>query len=353
MRQELCSQLNNFIAFRNLFSISQIFNYLRRFPLTVNLLITSRCNLKCQICTAKRMLNEAGELTSEQIKSFIRRVHRYKPSIFVGGGEPFAREDIFDILAEIKKFKLKYGVVTNGTLLDCNKIRQLLSVEPDILIFSVYGDKQLHEELTGASGTFELICRNIRYLVEKKINSRIILNCVINEKNYQQLENITLLGKELGVHRVRFEHLVFVTGEEYKKHLAVCRKRFSPKECEMTTHIQDINNVDIGEVLKDTVPRLKKKYGNFVLFKPYLSRNELGGWYRNGFKFSRRCLFISHSVFIKQNGDIIPCQFLSDYKLGNIREDNLAVVWNGQKRKFFNSVLKDGLLPGCMRCCKL
>ena len=76
------SQLNNIITFRGMFSPRHVLNYLYRIPVTVNLLITSQCNLRCQICSIKDGLGDADELTTEQIKTFIRSLRREKPDIF-------------------------------------------------------------------------------------------------------------------------------------------------------------------------------------------------------------------------------------------------------------------------------
>jgi len=348
-----CSQWNNLIVFKRLFSAKQFIAYFQGAPLTVNLLITSRCNLKCHICSAKGMYKDVDELTSRQIKNFLLQISKYQPALFIGGGEPFMREDIFEILAAIKRNRLKFGLVTNGTILDYNKIDRLFNLKPEILIFSIYGKEQLHEKITGVKGLFEKICKNINYAIGKKNGTKIILNCVINQENYGQLEDVIQLGRRLGVDLVRFEHLIFLTEKEYMCHKRAWTLNFSNDEIDMTTYIANIDNRDMGAVLSVEIPRLLSKYANFVLFKPYLRKDEIKGWYRKGFIIKRDCFFIKHSLFIKHDGDIIPCQFFSNYKLGNIKKDDLVKVWNGPKRRFFSSKLKKGLLPGCIRCCKL
>ncbi|MFH2136950.1 MAG: radical SAM protein [Candidatus Omnitrophota bacterium] len=348
----LLSQANNLFVFSKLFSASHIINKMFNIPITVNMLITSKCNLHCGICSARDMLDTDTDLTYEQIGEFINTIFKCSPAVFIGGGEPFLRKDIFDILECLKKNRLKYGIVTNGTVLNQKKIDRLFTVTPEVLIFSIYGPKVLHESMTGMPDSFDRISDNIKYAV-KKNKTKIILNCVINESNYEHLEECILLGQEFGVAQVRFEHLIFVTEKEYEAHISVCKDKFSEEECKLTTNVQNIDNPEMGQVLKDEIFRLQKKFRKFVLFKPYLNKNELSGWYNDGFKFNRNCSFIRHSVFIKHNGDIIPCQFLSNYVLGNIKKNDLIETWRGRKKKQFDAVLKKGILPGCVRCCKL
>ncbi len=349
------SQLNNLSAFRNIFSLRQVLTYMQGFPLTINLLITAKCNLSCSICSAKGLGKDEIELSGEQIIAFIEKIAKFRPAIFIGGGEPFLKKDIFDVLGAITKHKLKCGIVTNGTSLNSDYLERILLVEPDVLMFSIYGKEERHEAITGVKGSFNSIIKAIRFFIAKRKKTKVLLNSVINENNYLYMEEVAQLGKELGVDQVRFEHLVFISNKEYKHHLEVCKSKFSDNEDEyfLTTHLQEMNNPEIGDVLKNKIPYLAGKYGKFVLFKPYLENNELLLWYSNDFNFNRRCLFVRHSVFIKPNGDIIPCQFFSNYILGNIVKDDISRVWIGKRRKSFLSIMSQRLLPGCNRCCKL
>ncbi len=353
MLRDIYSQFNNLYVFNKLFSPRQIMNRIFNYPLTINMLITPACNLKCRICSAQSIMQDNTQLSTLEIKDFIKKIAAFNPTIFIGGGEPFMRADIFDIFKEVKANKLRFGAVTNGVLLDENKINTLLSVHPQVMIFSVHGPEKLHEDVVGQKGAFSRLSRNIRYLDARRKNMRLILNCVISEKNYQYLEEVVCLGRQMGVDFVRFEHLIFLNNKEYKRHMEVSAKIFPWHSCELATYIKDIDSAEIGRTLKETIPYLRKKYKKFVLFKPYLNARELSSWYKSDFFLKRRCYFVQHSVFIKPNGDIVPCQFFNNFVLGNILKDDLIQVWRSPKRKLFSSLLNKRLLPGCMRCCKL
>lgn len=263
------------------------------------------------------------------------------------------RDDIFDIFKVIKENNLRFGVVTNGVLLDDHKINMLLTVQPQVMIFSVYGPRALHEDVVGQKGAFKRLSRSIKYLNAKRKNMRLILNCVIGEENYQYLEEIVVLGRQMGVDFVRFEHLIFLNNKEYEKHMEVSGKIFPRYKCELATYISDMDRPEIGRMLEKTIPYLRKKYKKFVLFKPSLNPRELSSWYKKNFFLKRRCFFVQHSLFIKPNGDIVPCQFFNNFILGNILKDDLVRVWRSLERKSFSRLLNKRILPGCMRCCKL
>ncbi|MCG2712667.1 MAG: radical SAM protein [Candidatus Omnitrophica bacterium] len=317
------------------------------------MLITQECNLKCRICSAKYMMRDNARLSMPEIEKFIKKIADFNPSIFIGGGEPFMRGDIFDIFKVIKKNNLRFGVVTNGVLIEEDKINTLLTVQPQVMIFSVYGPRKLHEDVVGQKGAFNRLSENIKYLNAKRKNMRLILNCVIGEENYQYLEEMVVLGRKMGVDFVRFEHLIFLSNKEYDNHMEVSSEIFPRHMCELATYIKEIDSAEIGRTLEKTIPYLRKKYKKFVLFKPYLNSRELSLWYKSDFFLKRRCFFTQHSLFIKPNGDIVPCQFFNNFVLGNILKDDLIRVWRSPERRSFSRLLNKRLLPGCMRCCKL
>ena len=353
MLRSICSQVNNLISFGGLFSARQIINKMLDYPLTINMLITPGCNLKCRICSARSMMEDSTQLSTQEIKGFIKKISGFNPTVFIGGGEPFMRDDVFDLFNDLKQNNIRFGLVTNGILLDEQKINTLLKMSPQVMIFSVHGPARLHDELVGRNGAFEELSANIKYLGHKRKNMSLILNCVINEENYKYLEEMVRFGKEIGVDHVRFEHLIFLNNKEYANHLEVSSKIFPRDQCELATYIKEMDSAVIGLALRKTIPLLLKKYMRLVLFKPYLDAGELSSWYKSDFKLRRRCFFVQHSLFIKPNGDVVPCQFFNNFVLGNILKDDLVRVWRSDKRKSFSRQLRKSLLPGCMRCCKL
>jgi len=341
------SQLNNFITFKDLFSLSQVINLLKKNPTTVNLLITSKCNLNCSICSAKGLKGESDELSTKQLIAFINAISGLKPVFFIGGGEPFMRRDIMQITSALHRNNIRYGIVTNGLLLNKQSIGELFKTPPAIIIFS------LHVHDVQENYSLKTLQRNIAEVLTKRRNTKVLLNCVINRQNYKKLEDIILSAKKTKVDKIRFEHLIYVTQKEHDLHQRAVKKDLLCDAARLTTHIDEINDHAMSEYLSGEVPRLQKKYKNFVIFKPFLKKKEISKWYTDGFVIKRKCFFIKHSIFLKPNGDVIPCQFFADYILGNIKDSNLMEIWKSNRKKTFDQALQKKLLPACMRCCKL
>lgn len=316
--------------------------------LSLNFLITSRCNLKCSICSFGGNLNSGDNgISIGDFEKFISGLRvKNKPVLFFSGGEPFAREDIFDILKIAKRYGFKCGVNTNGTLLDKDKIDRLAGLGIELLIFSVYGPQYIHDALTSVKGSYARTLEAVRLACAKKNNKgRVILSCTITREGLDALETIPLVGKSLGVSAVKLEHLNFMSPAELSKD-------------HPHTLLTDAYRTADGfsDKLIEKLAALRRKYGSFVMVKPGLSNREIKSWYSEKFYTGRRCFFPWHSVFIRPDGVAVPCQFLLDYELGDIKKQSPEEIFHNNRMLSLRMALRRGSLPGCsrhFRCCKL
>lgn len=366
---QLKSQIRQLLFFHNAISLSKLlkdavsfpFEYLgssgkASLPWAINLLVTSKCNLHCEMCSfdASKFCSLNGELSLEDIKFFIKGISKRKIHIFLSGGEPFLRKDIFEIIDVIKGSGLTWGICTNGTLLDENKIRKLVKLKPEFIIFSLFGVKENHDKITGVSGSFERLFASIQTLSSLTDRTKVIINCPITKSNIYWLKETIKIAETLKVSMVRFEHLNFLTSQEVGEHNKICEKEFPNEKVFLSTHLEN-NDIENWQNWHRNIEEINKEIGKFkipVYFKPFLNNSEIRSWYSSNFSINRKCYFVWRSLFISPNGDILPCQFLI-YKLGNIKNISLEEAWNSKKYKEFRLRLKKGLLPGCSRCCKL
>lgn len=87
-----------------------------RYPISIKLNITKKCNLRCKHC----FINEyQGEMPIEEIFDLIDDFHKNRlPILFITGGEPFIRNDLIDILLYLKNTSINVNLATNGTLIN-------------------------------------------------------------------------------------------------------------------------------------------------------------------------------------------------------------------------------------------
>ena len=318
----------------------------------IALFVTLRCNARCQMCNLIELLNkeEQRDPSLTQIEQFIGSIAKNKPGIVLFGGEPFVRQDIFEIISLVKSHKLSCGIFTNGLLLNQEKIDKIINLGLNYLVFSLQGIGKGHDKIVQIDGAFDRIVKNIQYSAIQKRKTKTIIHTTISEGNLDQLEEIINLSKKLKVDGLRFGHPTFFTPDEYNKNKIVCQHLFPKEKIKGVSYIY--NPIEKGNEFIKKIIDLRRKYGDDISFTPELDENEIKDWYSPTFKSKRKCYFIWRGAFVYPNGDVCPCESFY-YPLGNIYQDDFNKIWNNQLYRNFRKILKKGLLPGCARCCKL
>lgn len=117
-------------------------------PSTVVISPTMKCNLSCYGCYAGDY-QRSLELSPEEIDSVLTQVKEMGVYFAViSGGEPFFREDIFDIFE--KHSDMAFLVFTHGGLIDERMVERLISVGNVMPAFSLEGYEKETDERRGA-----------------------------------------------------------------------------------------------------------------------------------------------------------------------------------------------------------
>ena len=127
-------------------------------------------------------------------------------SVKLTGGEPFVREDIFELLKYIKDKGINLNVETNAVLIREKEARALKDADAWQVAVSIDGaDAGVHESLRGVSGSFDGAIQGIRALRAERLNVLIIAS--LWKGNREQLKEMILLAKSLGVSTVKINSL--------------------------------------------------------------------------------------------------------------------------------------------------
>lgn len=333
-------------------------------PRFIDIELTNKCNLKCKECW---FWGESGigdrystsELSTHEVYALIDEIATYKPSfIYIGGGEPFIRNDLLNILEYIKDRGLVVGLTTNGTLLNRNSIERIVELEIDSITFSIDGDERLHDHRRG-NGTFKKAIENLKNLLksrEKKGSEKpyVMTNTVIRNEMIGHLKEafIAIYSVTNGkVDCYNFQHLWYITEDELYEHQIAVKKILGVEALSAKCHlIPSFSRFDILTLAQEII--YLKRFSK-VRFFPDLSISQLSKYYSRE-KMSRRCIAPFFALLIKPNGDVVFCpdEWISEYVLGNIRKEGLLHIWNNDMaRKFRAAVFRHGPFPCCKRCC--
>ena len=92
---------------------------LMRTPKKVDIAITNRCNLRCRYCYHFESAGDVdGTSPTGEWSRFFEDLNRCAVTeVTLAGGEPFMREDLKEIINGIVKNRMRFAILSNGTLI--------------------------------------------------------------------------------------------------------------------------------------------------------------------------------------------------------------------------------------------
>jgi MoaA/NifB/PqqE/SkfB family radical SAM enzyme len=230
-------------------------------PRLLHIEITSRCNLSCDNCYVKPT---SEEMSGEEIKRVLGEAAAMRVfQVALGGGEPFLREDIFDIARHAVSLGLVVTATTNGTV---------IKDDSRLALF-----KQINVSYHGDLG-----------VLERALD--------IIQRHTKAGVNFTMSVGEVGA----LDDVV-----------SICRKR------DIELLLMTLKPVD-GNVEDQINP------GQVMRMAENLSRTGLKVAV-DGLTCSR-CLAAQHFVDLDASGNIYACSFIRR-PMGNVRTDSLENIW--------------------------
>jgi len=278
--------------------------------------ITERCNLSCKHCyfDEKFLKNELSldnlfKIFNDYIKLLKKwKLPREASRISITGGEPIIRDDFFKLLKRCcqNREKTQYGILTNGILLNSDKIAKLKEFKANYVQISLEGMEERNDEIRG-KGTFKKIVKAVKLLVKNKINTGI--STTVTKQNLRDVPLLIELAKKLRVNSLGLRRFIPLGRGGGMKKLML-----SPQET------------------KKLYISLLKTNKELINQKSTLSIGigcEDGILAQEGYK-ANTCVAGYSSLTILPNGDVYPCRRLPIY-VGNVLKESLEEIFYKSK----------------------
>ena len=181
------------------------------------------CNLRCVMCPWREITKnvENHGLMSQDIWESIRRhLADIKSIDFTGGGEPLLQPKLAEWIAEANAAGCETGFLSNGLLLKEEKLQRILDAGVDWICISMDGaDAGMYESIRIGSN-FERVCENVAKIAALRSGQRprTMINFVLMDLNFHQIEDIVRLAAQLGVDQLNFKQCDVIRGESGKGH---------------------------------------------------------------------------------------------------------------------------------------
>jgi radical SAM protein with 4Fe4S-binding SPASM domain len=295
-------------------------------------------------------------LPFRKLQDIVDQAAGYSPEVYIWGGEPTLHPDFAEFIAYLKKKKFVCTVNTNGTLLK-KYAGDIVASGIDSIDISLDGPPEIHDAIRGIKGTYAKIMEGLKELEEKKTDRRPLVKAVItlSEKNLFHIEKLLWdLESNHAVHMSIIQLGWFTTkqaGEIYERQL---KEGFGLKATSWQG-FEDNRSHERSLLSYKLIRRIRNgKYKKPILFFPDLADEEIKRYYSNhGDTLGRKgCRSLLNEMQIMPNGDVVICVDFPDIVVGNVWEQSLSAVWNGEKLRFFRKYVKEkGLFSICSRCC--
>ncbi len=272
-------------------------------PETVHFMVTNRCNLSCPLCYE----NKEGktEMPKSAIFALIDKLAEMKVfQLAIGGGEPFLREDIFEIIEYCRKKRIVPNVTTNGTLVNDYVIKKIRHKVGGISV-SLNGyssDTNFGRDTKG----FDDMVRGMRLLLAGGIPTG--ANVLVTHESLHYLHRTFDFLKKSGVKWVNVLRPKSGQGNAPVARYILSRRELS--ELKRVLNLWTYNlplYVDTSlTCLMHTVPI------------QMLRENAVYG-----------CVAGTRFCTIDCNGDVYPCSFFknTEYLAGNVLEKDFQDIW--------------------------
>jgi len=199
---------------------------------------TRRCHLACRHCRGvARDEHYEGELTTQEGKRLIDGIASFaNPVLILTGGEPMARNDIYDLARYASDRGLHTVMAPCGHLITAGTARRLKESGIGHISISIDGaTEEAHDSFRGVPGAFKGSLQGISFAREAGISFQI--NITVSRLNVIHLPAIVSLAQKLGASAVDFFFLVPTGRGSGLQGLAL-----SPQEYEQTLNwIADVS----------------------------------------------------------------------------------------------------------------
>jgi radical SAM protein with 4Fe4S-binding SPASM domain len=288
--------------------------------------VTSKCNFTCKHCyvpppdhrdlsfdEAKDLLNQLAELGAEELH--------------LSGGEPLARDDLFDIIREATDIGFHVDTITNGWYVNKENARKFRESGADHVSVSTDGIGKTHDDFRNKPGSFERCVKAIKILRDEGVE--VYVSPTISKLNFDELPDLFFLTESLGAN---FSTKVLVPIGEAK---ILDKYTLSPEEQKKFYEFIFAKKADNGMDIVTTCSPYS------VLFtKKHVPKDDS--------RIHGGCTGGIDLLCIAADGRIMPCSRLQT-TLGNVREDRLMDVW------YSSEILatlrdRDNLKGKCGRC---
>lgn len=326
------------------------YSWLREAPRNLDVSLTGRCNLRCAYCFYADEMVGRRDLPGERWQTFFAELKTLAVrGLTLSGGEVFMRPDLWELVDALIDARMRYSLLTNGTLITDATLDALGSARRrqrlDSIQVSIDGSCAAVHDASRGVGSFDKAIRGLRLLQEAGVP--VTARITVNQHNVGDLENtVGLLLDDVGLAGIGTnDAMPMGTGCAHRNDVVL-------------TPGQRVTAMETLVRLEQRYPgRIQATAGSLALWHMFREMEEAKATgvktqrWKMGFLSSCGCMFCKLAVH--HDGMIVPCNMLASASLGTIGETLVRSIWQDhlllqEMRSRRNIPMEQ--VPGCEDC---
>jgi MoaA/NifB/PqqE/SkfB family radical SAM enzyme len=301
-------------------------------PPMVQVEVTNKCNLNCVFCSRHDHDLALGDLPPDLVPDILSFSRKSRELIPFGYGEPLVAKVFNEFMC--RGLGATFSFTTNGVLLTQETFGRLVqeSGRPiKQITFSIDGANPDTYGAVRERSSFDKVWQNLEDANEyKKRHSlklpELWINFVAMKRNIEELPEMVRKAADAGVSRIIVFHLV-VWDEEREQECLLFHQELASEmfisaakvadECGVTLDLPIDFRAAAGSAKPDGIPRC---------YQPW------------------------SYTYIRHDGVVQACCFSNDFVMGNLADQSLSEIWNGEKYRRFRSEVNSAPPRACREC---
>lgn len=294
------------------------------------------CNLNCLGCSIRDVHKKKKRsiLTLDDFKILISHSPSVSDISLHGLGEPFFNNDLSKIAILLNNRCIVARTVTNGNVINPNIDSKVVLENLKEICFSIDGDDKNTYEAIRRGGNFDKFKKVVSNFSETRAKSNLMscllsFNCVISEKNIDNISGIPELAKELGIDKLIFN----IMGQFY-----YTEKDSNYKMVEGIRRLNSKSLLSLMQMLSNKCNKL-----GIQISCPTVGK-----------KKHLDCFWPVRAAFVTSEGYVTPCNYRMNPKelsFGNLLTHTMEEIWSSKRYlDFRKNYYEKNYYDFCLTC---
>jgi SynChlorMet cassette radical SAM/SPASM protein ScmE len=290
-------------------------------PRSLDIEITNKCNLRCNYCSHFTSGGDVdNDLSKEEWLQFFEELNRCAVlDVTISGGEPFYRKDLKEIIDGIVRNRMRFGILSNGTLIDDEMSEFLASTKRcNSVQVSIDGSIPTTHDSFRGKGNFVKAVNGIKSL--QKYNINVTVRVTIHRHNINDLDSVAkFLLEDMGLPN-------FSTNSA--SYMGLCRQ--NTEQVQLTPEERNVAVETLLKLCKQYNGRISATAGPLAEGRSWIEMEKARREGREaipGRGYLTGCGGPLNKLAVRADGIITPCGQMGHLELGRINQDNLREVW--------------------------